>query len=134
MENKLKHLEFIQQTITRMSSNSFLLKGWAVTIIVGIFAFANTKELNSQFLWIALIPAIFFWFLDSLFLREEKLYRKLYDEVRVKKENVIDFSMDTSNYIKVVPKLYKICFSKTVGIFYIPIITVIIVTIFLLNF
>ena len=31
-ENKRKHLEFIQQVITRMNANSFLIKGWAVTL------------------------------------------------------------------------------------------------------
>ena len=27
-----KHLEFVQNAVTRMASNSFLLKGWTVTI------------------------------------------------------------------------------------------------------
>ena len=40
MEAKLKHLEFIQAAIARMATNSFLFKGWAMTIAVGIAAFA----------------------------------------------------------------------------------------------
>lgn len=28
MENKIKHLEFIQGVINRMANNSFMLKGW----------------------------------------------------------------------------------------------------------
>lgn len=32
MDNKLKHLELIQGVINRMASNSFKLKGWAVTL------------------------------------------------------------------------------------------------------
>ena len=35
-----KYLEFIQQTITRMANNSFLLKGWTVTLSAAIFALA----------------------------------------------------------------------------------------------
>lgn len=31
----LKYLEFIEAAIARMAANSFLLKGWAVTLIVG---------------------------------------------------------------------------------------------------
>ena len=31
-EEKLKHLEFIQSVISRMSANSFFLKGWGVTL------------------------------------------------------------------------------------------------------
>ena len=37
MENYRKHLEIIQGVINRMASNSFSLKGWAVTLVVGIF-------------------------------------------------------------------------------------------------
>lgn len=32
MENKQKHLEFIQSIINRMAGHSFLLKGWGVTL------------------------------------------------------------------------------------------------------
>ena len=32
-ENKLKHLEFIQNIITRMNSNSFVIKGWSITLV-----------------------------------------------------------------------------------------------------
>ena len=39
MDKKLKHLEMVQGVINRMASNSFMLKGWAVTLVAGIFAF-----------------------------------------------------------------------------------------------
>jgi hypothetical protein len=32
MDAKLKHLEFIQAVISRMSTSSFIFKGWAITI------------------------------------------------------------------------------------------------------
>ena len=38
MEVKLKHLEMIQAVITRMAKNSFLLKGWSITLTAAIFA------------------------------------------------------------------------------------------------
>jgi hypothetical protein len=34
----VKHLEFIQNAITRMATNSFWLKGWAVTLVAATFA------------------------------------------------------------------------------------------------
>ena len=49
MEQKLKHLEFIQNVINRMNSNSFLIKGWAVTLIAAIFALA-AKDSNFQYI------------------------------------------------------------------------------------
>jgi hypothetical protein len=38
MERKLKHLELIQGVINRMAHCSFLLKGWSVILISGLFA------------------------------------------------------------------------------------------------
>jgi hypothetical protein len=34
-ESELKHLEFIQGVIARLANNSFLLKGWSVTLVAG---------------------------------------------------------------------------------------------------
>lgn len=38
MDNKYKHMDYIQSTITRMGSNSFYLKGWTITIVAAIVA------------------------------------------------------------------------------------------------
>lgn len=38
MENKYKHMDYVQSTISKMTSNSFYLKGWNVTIIAAIVA------------------------------------------------------------------------------------------------
>ena len=47
-DNKIKHLEFIQLVITRMNVNSFLLKGWCLTLLVGILTLFE-KEDTSNF-------------------------------------------------------------------------------------
>jgi uncharacterized membrane protein len=64
MENKLKHLEFIQMNINRMSKNSFLLKGWSLTLIVALFAVTN-NNVNNKWVIIAFYLILIFWFLDS---------------------------------------------------------------------
>ena len=43
-DEKLKHLEFIQNVITRMNRNSFQLKGWAITIVSAILALAASTK------------------------------------------------------------------------------------------
>jgi hypothetical protein len=48
---RIKHLEFIQATIVRLASNSFLLKGWTVTLVAALFALA-AKETQH---WFAII-------------------------------------------------------------------------------
>lgn len=97
MENKRTHLEFIQAVINRMANTSFLLKGWSITIIVGLFAF-SAKENELALLVLALILTGVFWFLDAFFLWQERLYRGLYNHVRLLDEDRIDFSMDATRF------------------------------------
>lgn len=96
-DNKLKHLEFIQNTIVRMSTNSFIIRGWAITIITTLFALSS-KETNSHYAYLTYFVTPLFWYLNGFFLSQERKYRKLYDKVRVLKEDNIDFSMDASIY------------------------------------
>lgn len=97
MESKLQHLAFIQSVIERLSGNSFLLKGWSVTLIAALFALA-AKDTNKQYILLAYFPIIAFWLLNGYFLSQERRYRALYDQVRVLPPKSIDFSMDTSKF------------------------------------
>lgn len=97
MEKKLKHLEFIQQTINRMASNLFLLKGWMVTLIAAMFALA-AKESKDFYFLLACFPTFMFWLLDGYFLSQERRFRSLYDHVAKLDEAAINFSMDTQPF------------------------------------
>lgn len=96
-EKKLKHLEFIQNVITRMNTNSFLIKGWSVTLVAAIFALA-AENANIRYAIIAYVPVIVFWVLDGFFISQEKQYRELYKDVASKDEAQIDFSMNASGW------------------------------------
>ncbi len=131
MENKRKHLEFIQTTIGRLAENSFLLKGWAITIVAGIFALSP-----SDHAWKLIVVAdslvLIFWLLDSYYLRQERLFRALYNHVRKFRGKAIDFNMDT----KVLPKQencswIKVGLSQTLRAFYVPLIVITIVIFYL---
>lgn len=43
MDGKIKHLELVQGVINRMANNSFMLKGWAVTLVAGVFCFGSQR-------------------------------------------------------------------------------------------
>lgn len=90
--NGVKHLEMIQAVIGRLASNSFLVKGWAITLAAALFGFALTSE-DSYVALAALVPVIAFWALDGFFLRSERLFRALYDEVRCSDQRVEPFFM-----------------------------------------
>ena len=80
-EGVIKHMEFVQAIVTRMGGNSFLLKGWTVTLTAALFALA-AKDSNSRFVVVAILPAFSFWGLDAYYLRQERLFRCLYDDLR----------------------------------------------------
>ena len=120
-ENKRCHLEMIQGIITRMGKNSFQLKGWSVGIMIAIYAFAGQN--SSKAVIITLIPLIVFWILDTYYLSLERKFRMLYDDVRIKDDEKINYSMNFNDIkIKVgeVKKItfIKIAFSRTILPFY----------------
>ena len=94
MDHKHKHLELIQGVVNRLSTNSFLLKGWSVVLVSALFAL-SAADSRAAFVFLAYIPAFVFWGLDGFFLWQEQLYRKLYDHVRVLMNEDVDFSMNT---------------------------------------
>lgn len=115
--SKDKHLELIQNVITRMAQNSFAYKGWMLTILTGVLAL-SIKELNGGIHYISIIPIIGFWGLDAYYLRQERLFRKLYDHVR--QAETTDFSMNTSPFNKQVSNWFATLFSKTIFWLYVP--------------
>ena len=97
MNLKIKHLEFIQGVVNRLATNSFRIKGWAV-ILVSALLVLLFRENRADLAWIGFVPVFVFWGLDGYFLWQERLFRDLYDHVRVLQEDRIDFSMDTSAF------------------------------------
>ncbi|MFA6017538.1 MAG: hypothetical protein WC744_05645 [Patescibacteria group bacterium] len=123
MENKRKHLEFIQGVASRMAGNLFFLRGWTITLIATLLALF-IKGNDSNYIIYFLITFIFvFWILDGYFLSQERLFRDLYDHVRKLDEKRIDFSMDTNDYKKYKKNtLIFTMFSSSLLIFYLPLI------------
>ena len=117
MENKRAHLEIIQAVITRMAGNSFLIKGWSVTLVAALFALAAANT-NGLFVYLAYFPAFMFWALDAYFLRQERLFRKLYDHVRGVEEERVDFSMNTKPFETDMDGMVGVAWSYTLRLFH----------------
>lgn len=92
MDAKLKHLEFVQNVITRMNTNSFMTKGWVATIVAALFALA-TKDSDHRLVYVAWFAIPMFWILDGFYLSQERQYRLLYDHLRAVDPGDIDFDM-----------------------------------------
>lgn len=78
-ESRIRYLEAIQRVIDRLSNTSFILKGWAVSLVAGLMALA-AKGTNQGYVLIAYIPTAVFWLLDAYFLMMERQYRNLFNE------------------------------------------------------
>jgi hypothetical protein len=78
-ETRIRYLEAIQRVIDRLSNISFILKGWAVSLVAGLMALAASGS-NQGFVLIAYIPIVVFWFLDAYFLMMERQYRQFFEE------------------------------------------------------
>ena len=94
---RIKHLEFIQTVVSRLSTNSFLVKGWAITVAGAFYAYV-TAHLSWRVALVSLLPVAAFWWLDAYFLRQERLFRCLYNDVRVADRETEPFSMDVRPY------------------------------------
>lgn len=116
-ETKLKHLEFIQSVINRMSGNCFLLKGWTATLVAGLFALA-AKDAEKRYVIVAYLPVIVFWIMDGYFLSQERAYRSLYDETRKKNPDETDFAMDAERFRRGDNSWASAVVSRTVLLFY----------------
>ena len=131
MDRKIKHLEFIQGVINRLASDSFRMKGWCVVLVAALFVLL-AREGRIEFVGVALVPVLFFWGLDGYFLWQERLFRALYDHVRVLKEDEIDFSMDVSALKKDRSRTWlNATLSRTLFVFYGTLGLAVVLTIFI---
>ena len=135
MEKKLKHLEFLQNIIDRMANCSFLLKGWSVTIVAALLALSSVTQEKIALVLISFLPIILFWILDAYYLWQERLFRTVYNAVRKKNENEIDFEMNPMDFVGGPNTWLSTIFSKTIVVFYLSLmVTMISVAIYLIYY
>lgn len=115
-EYMLKEVDLIQNIIKRMALNSFMIKGWTITLVVATLLLKNE---NIKVL-IAYIPLIAFWYLDSYFLQQERMYRILYNWVIKNRLKTDEYLLDMNAYrfSSEVDTIIQIMFSKTLFWFY----------------
>ncbi len=125
-DDKIKHLEFIQNIITRMNTNSFQIKTWTVTIVSALLAiFASTK--NAWFILAGIFPVLVFWFLDTYYLMQERKFRGLYNDVAgvtEKPEEIKLFEMRPDLYTGGKYSYLEVLISETIWTLYLPIIII----------
>lgn len=116
MEAKLKHLEFVQSVVARMSNASFLFKGWAISLAGALFGFAVARD-DSALALIAAISTLLFWGLDGYYLWLERGFIELHTKIAKLSNDDIDFDMriDKANAAR---RWIKICLRPHMLLFY----------------
>ncbi|MCA1838807.1 MAG: hypothetical protein ABR507_05910 [Actinomycetota bacterium] len=93
--SRIRHLEMVQAVISRLSNEGFVVKGWAITLSAAFLGVA--VNVGSWVMALVTIgPTVAFWGLDTYFLRSERLFRELYDSVRIGDETVEPFFMSAT--------------------------------------
>jgi hypothetical protein len=115
-----KHMDYIQSVISRLANNSFVMKGWALTLSSTLLGFAASQSLTTLAL-AAVIPAVVFWLLDTYYLRQERAFREMFKDVAAKR--VGNFEIKPTPYAKNQPWL-NVGFSISLSVFYGAIIVV----------
>ena len=115
-----KELDLIQACIRRMADNSFSLKKWTVGLIGAVVALTS-KGANMLLPCITLLVLVFmFWMLDAYYLRTERMYRKMYEEVIIHRQRGCKLNLYDLNPMRFKEKVASLCgvmFSKTLLLF-----------------
>lgn len=112
----LKHLEMIQSIVLRMGNYSASVKNFCITITIALLGFSVTR--NSTWLVLtSFVPVIVFGLVDAQYLRLERRFRCLYDDVRKRDLTVTpNFALDLSSVPRI--SLWKVISSWSIASFY----------------
>ena len=117
-EDKIRYIELVQSIISRLANNSFLLKGWTITLIAAIFSLSD--KIMKNFAFTIYFFILIFWILDSYYLYQERLYSDLYNkviEIRDEYTPLFSLKIDKKQNEKII-SFFKSFFSFTEVTFY----------------
>lgn len=118
-----KEIDLVQDVIKRMAGNSFLVKGWLITLFTTATIFIKDLPASNNLL-LAILAILFsiisFWYIDAFFLHKEKCYRALYEHIISNKESTSRklYSLDYRPFIKDKPSVFKLMWNTTIYPFY----------------
>lgn len=128
----IEEIKVVQDIIKRMASNSFSVKTWTITLVVATLLFKGTNN----HIFIAFIPLFAFWFLDSYYLQQERLFRQVHNWIAIYRQDNDDklFNMNPMQFQDKVQTVLRIMFSISTLPFYGSIFIMLISYIFIVYF
>jgi len=123
---KIASLTNLQSVITRMASNSQMMKTWAITIVTGFIAIKSTLGgLGCLAYLVPLLLCFCFSYLDAYYLSQERIFRCVYNELASilvgTNHNYLNFSPEIKKHKDEENNSLKKCYkSPSVIYFYLP--------------
>lgn len=81
VDGRIKHLEMLQAIIARMAGQGASLKSYCITLVTAICGLALSLKTPTLAL-LSFLPVLILWLLDAQYLRLERRFRALFDQVR----------------------------------------------------
>ncbi len=135
------YLNILQGIINRMGRNSAQCKTWCITLVSAILILSYNKDvvaMSDTILYMAFLPIIMFYFLDSYYLSMEREYVKRYNRFTKKLregKNVNNMLYDASiekGFLRRLCQTMEAFESPSTGLFY-PLLGIILVLAIFLN-
>jgi len=129
----IKSMEFCQSAISRMAQNSFNLKAWFLVAFSALFTFfaksvsgeTDYQASSADLIW--LLPMVMFPILDAYYLKQERMFRGVYDDFAESangSENIrIPFDLKPTLKQRNRFSTLNVIFSISVGWLYFPLLT-----------
>ena len=134
-KEKIDYLQLIQEPICRMSTISAIFKGFAASIVAGI-SIITYSDTNIWVLGLSFLPVLAFAVLDIYYLKLERKFRFLFEQVRLDKRE-IDFSLRLTNdpleVISAKARTWDCIKSPSIYLFY-PLMFAILITVFIFKY
>ncbi len=120
-EEKRQYLDFIQSAIAKMGANSFQIKGMTVAIVAALLAvYAAVNEIS--YIFISIGVTVLLLLLDTYYLRLERKFRALYNDVSEitspPQNPIVLYSMKVDEYTGGNLQFFKVISSPSIIIFY----------------
>ncbi len=124
-EYTIKSLEFLQNIIARLNNNSFNIKVFATTIF-GLLITLYIEKKNILFIYVCLVCMIMFTLMDSLYLCNERKFRKIYESLikSSKDKDLKVFQYDINNIKDIT--FFNVTVSYSILLIYLSMISVLI--------
>ena len=115
----IEEIKGVQEIIKRMSTNSFFIKGWTITVVFATL-FLRCDKNNMINILLVLFPLLLFWYLDSYFLKQELLFREVHNWIRNNRLNSDEhlFDYNPSRFYDKVDSAWSLMLSETLAWFY----------------